>query len=200
AGVILQLRPLLAHLDGVLARHLAAVVGATLSERVREWREHAVASRQRAAELCAGDEGRLQAALQATAVHRRRTAADHGYSVPPSPAVIRGYAAHARPGLLDPVGSPKPALWAAFGAWLADRRRMAPEQGPAAFEQALREFLGALAADVFPDDLSLGALYRGANRPLDVGTWMRLASPRVTAHPEAAPLRVDTVVELPEDL
>ena len=122
------------------------------------------------------------------------------YSVPPGGGVVRAYAAAREPGLLDSEALPGRSFWPAFGSWLAARRWLAPEQGPAAMEQALRAFVDGLAEDLLPDELTLADLYRTTGRPLDAGTWRRLASPRVTAHPEAQPIRTDSVVELPVEL
>jgi hypothetical protein len=195
-----QLPALRRQVEALLLAHVIATTAMSLRSWAAGQRDRVAESGAHVARLSGSERGSFETVLAGTSVVEGRTSAAHFFSQPPTPEVFLRYAAVCLPSLLNADGTPRPAFWRRFGEWLAERRLFAMEDGPDAAERALREFAGAIAAEVFPDGLSIAELYLGSHTPLPVPAWRRRAQPRVSAGAGAAPTYTVTVVEAPEAL
>lgn len=186
--------------EAMIAGRLLGLLAETLAPALAIWQQQISASADAIAALRAARRVKLQEAAETSAVARGVTEAGHLFSRPPGRAVLHAYAVSRRGGLLDGGARPTARLWLDFGGWLADGDCFAPEEGPTTTERALGEYLALLAEEIFPDQITLAALYRGAGIPLPVNDWEELAAPRIKVGLAQVDTLSYTVVEAPAEL
>jgi hypothetical protein len=180
-----------------LSQALSASVAADLQALLTAW----IAAIQTSQVSISTVLGQAQARLAAE-LTQGRTRAGHRFSITPDPTVLRAYAGRSNPALAED-GRPGRAFWSSFGRWLVTRPEgpwLASELGEEETRTALSAYAAWLAADVFPDNLTLATLYRGAGVDLPVGEWERLAQPRLRASDGAWPEQASAIVEAPAEV
>jgi hypothetical protein len=161
----------------VLAGHICGLVRDQAADEVT--RRYEAAGRSLAA---------LRRRCQEAADPGDNIAGSHRFSCGPRLSVVLKATAAKRPDLLDRDGRPTEAIWAAFGAEVADGD-LACTEDPQESIAALQRFLESTVADAL-DGLTLDSLYELSGEPPEAPSWIGRSAARLQAASHEEPYRV----------